>query len=372
MLKRLRNTFDTRMTRLSDRYSQHKRWMAPAFFVLGFLFDAIALQRVDEFFGLLQQAVYLLLAAGLISLELIEHERELKAPKFLARVWPYREFVLQFIFGTLLNIYTIFYFKSSSALASFVFILVMGILLVLHEFRKFGRYQTHLHIGILSLCLISYCGLLAPILMGFLGPLPFFVANFVAWLLVVAYRRWLEQVIDIRFEILKKTVTYPFAIVQIGFVLLYIFRVLPPVPLSVSYMGIFHAVEKRAGEYVLTYNRPAEYFWQHGDQTFFAKPGDTVHCFVRIFAPTRFKDELKVRWLFKDSKTGWVSSDAIPLAIVGGREEGYRALTRKSNYQPGDWRVQVETADGREVGRISLTIVPEEELTPRIDKTILQ
>jgi hypothetical protein len=37
---------------------------------------------------------------------------------------------------------------------------------------------------------------------------------------------------------------------------------------------------------------------------------------------------------------------------VGGREEGFRGYGVKTNYQPGDWKVQVETADGREIGRI--------------------
>ena len=137
-------------------------------------------------------------------------------------------------------------------------------------------------------------------------------------------------------------------------------------------MGIFHNVEKADGEYLLTYTRPDEKFWQHGDQTFLARSGDTIYCFVRIFAPARFKDQLQVRWLYYDEKRGWQSSDAIPLPIVGGRNEGYRGVTKKSNYQPGDWRVQVETADGREVGRINFTVETDSSSGEREEKVTVQ
>jgi hypothetical protein len=363
--ERLKKSYDS----LHGKYG---KWFPVAFFIAGFIFDAIALQRIDELFGIIQQAVYVTIAAGLIAVELILHERELKPPRWLARLWPYREFLLQFMFGTLLNVYVIFYFKSASALASLGFIAAIGALSIAHEFRKFGRYQTQLHVSILSLCLISYFGLLAPILVGYIGAIPFFGANVAAWFCMVFYRRWLENRLDVSYELLRTHVLFPFAGVQILFVLLYVVRVLPPVPLSASYMGIFHNVEKVEGEYRLTYTRPEEKFWQHGDQTFLAGDGDTIFCFVRIFAPARFKDQLQVRWLYYDEAKGWQSSDAIPLAIVGGREEGYRGVTKKSNYQPGDWRVQIETADGREIGRISFTVEREMNPESRVEKVTVQ
>jgi hypothetical protein len=53
--------------------------------------------------------------------------------------------------------------------------------------------------------------------------------------------------------------------------------------------------------------------------------------------------------------------DSIPIKIVGGREEGFRGFGVKSNYQPGEWKVQVETTDEREIGRVyfTLEIAPE-------------
>jgi hypothetical protein len=58
-----------------------------------------------------------------------------------------------------------------------------------------------------------------------------------------------------------------------------------------------------------------------------------------------------MRWYRKDAR-GWQLTDSIPINIVGGREQGFRGYGLKSNHQPGDWKVEVETTDGREIGRV--------------------
>ena len=158
---------------------------------------------------------------------------------------------------------------------------------------------------------------------------------------------------------------YPYAITQTVFTLLYFAHAIPPVPLSVSYMGIYHSLTKANGTYFLSYSRPEYKFWQHGDETFLARPGDTVIAFVQVFSPSGFKDQLNVRWSLYDEKRGWQAQDAIPLAVSGGREQGYRAITEKNNYQPGQWRVQVETRDEHEVGRLDFTIEKDESTAER-------
>ena len=43
-------------------------------------------------------------------------------------------------------------------------------------------------------------------------------------------------------------------------------------------------------------------------------------------------------------------------AIAGGREGGYRGYTIKQRVMPGDWRVDVETPEGRIIGRVSFRV----------------
>jgi len=98
--------------------------------------------------------------------------------------------------------------------------------------------------------------------------------------------------------------------------------------------------------------------WHHGDQEFLAQPGDKVYVFFRIFSPTRFSDQVQLRWYLKEDPRGWTLQDTIPIKILGGRAEGFRGYGFKSNYQPGEWKVQVETTDGREIGRVYFHLRP--------------
>ena len=61
--------------------------------------------------------------------------------------------------------------------------------------------------------------------------------------------------------------------------------------------------------------------------------------------------------------------DTIPIRITGGRAEGFRGYGFKSKYQPGEWKVQIETTDGREIGRIyfDLELAPESPRAFRVD-----
>jgi DUF2914 family protein len=171
----------------------------------------------------------------------------------------------------------------------------------------------------------------------------------------------------------------------------YFAGVIPPVPLSVQYMGIYHEVvppgqdltpaapaapqqaslvggrAPRGGAattYQLKHLRPWWKVWQHGDQDFAARPGDVIYCFARVFAPGGFRDTVYVHWWAK-GRNGWEDQGRTRLDISGGRDEGFRAVATKRNYHPGRWRVEVETEDGRDLGVIHFTLTTDESTTDR-------
>jgi len=128
--------------------------------------------------------------------------------------------------------------------------------------------------------------------------------------------------------------------------------------LCVQYQGIFHFVKKVDSHYTLRYPKPPFYaFWREDSRPFQARADDPIYYFVRVFAPTRFKHKVMIRWEKYDrNKNEFATSDHLPLPVVGGRNQGFRGFVMKSRVTPCRWRVTAETQDGRVIGRISFRV----------------
>ena len=121
------------MERLRLYYSRNEQKIAVLSFICGFVFDIAMVDRADSWHAIAQQVVYI----GVIFAALIQMFFEEGAPhrdsagRFIVVRWyyQYRTALVHFFLGTLLNVYTIFFFKSSSLLVSFGFLAFLAVLL---------------------------------------------------------------------------------------------------------------------------------------------------------------------------------------------------------------------------------------------------
>jgi hypothetical protein len=346
--------------RLRLYYARNEQRIAVLSFVCGFLFDIFTVERADSWYAIGQQVVYL--AVILAALTQMFFEEGAPAPDpanlFILKRWyyQYRTALIHFFLGTLLNVYTIFFFKSSSLLVSFFFLAFLVFLLWANESERFKSMGLPFRFTLLALCTMCFAANVVPIFVGSIGLVVFLVSMLAGCLPVIGVAWWIRRSKPDLFPRARRQMLVPLGSVLVGFLVFYYFRLIPPVPLSIPFIGVYHAVEKTQDGYRLSHERPIWRVWQHGDQEFLAQPGDKVVVFFRIFSPTRFSDQVQMRWYWKDEARGWVLQDTIPIKIVGGRAEGFRGYGFKSNYQPGEWKVQVETMDSREIGRVYFSL----------------
>src|SRR5690606_19350005 len=87
----------------------------------------------------------------------------------------YHNLVVHFLFGSLLSVYTIFYYTSASAVTSFFFILLLAGLMLANEFPRFQKLGLPVRVILFSICVMSYFSFFYPILMGHVGVIPFWL-----------------------------------------------------------------------------------------------------------------------------------------------------------------------------------------------------
>ncbi len=352
-------------------YQRYHHWQDPAFFIGGFLLDMLMTGRIDETFGIIQQGIYLILIAVFAALDWYDQIQPFSLKNRLQQAWTYRTFLIHFLLGGLLNCYAIYYFKSASLLTSFGFLAVLVTIVVLNELPRFKAFGAIMKFGMLSLCSVSYLMYLVPIFYGRIGKVPFALAIILSLGLQYLIYAYLKKRLGKHFETAPsklpekfhfishpafKTVMLPAILVTVLFTSMYLIKILPPVPLSAQFLGVYHSLEKENGTFKLGYTRPAWKFWQYGDQTFVARPGDKIFIFTRLFSPANFKDQVNVRFETINAKGKWEFRDRIPMTIEGGREDGFRGYVFKSNYSPGQWRVRLTTNDEREIRRIYFSV----------------
>jgi hypothetical protein len=143
--------------------------------------------------------------------------------------------------------------------------------------------------------------------------------------------------------------------------LAYFLDVIPPVPLVNKDIAVGHSLTKTDGAYVLRQEKtPWWVFWRRVSKELHVKPGERIYCVSAVFAPTGLDTRLYHRWSHYDDNRGWVTTSHIGFDLAGGREGGYRGYTWKQNLAPGEWRVAVETENGRTVAvhRFELSAEP--------------
>lgn len=346
--------------RTKNFYGRYERYLSAGALLFGFVIDNLTLKRIDLLFENVVIFSYLLLAGGGITLIQYARSGRLGAQWF-QRISPLF-LLVQFAFGGLFSAYFVFYSRSGSLTGTLFFLIIILALLVGNEFFRKQYQKLVFQMGILYTSLFSFAIFFIPVLMGTMSAPVFLLSGAVSILLITLFVYLIFLISPARIVEEKNGLLQSIGGIFLFINLLYFANIIPPVPLSLKDIGVYHNIEKNeAGEYLLYKEKSSSKILEFWNTTVHYAPYGRVYVWSSIFAPTNLNTNIFHRWqYFDDTKKGWVTANEISFPIIGGRDEGYRGYSFKESVFPGKWRVDVVTSRGQIVGRISFTIISAE------------
>lgn len=345
----------------------------PAFFFLaGVTYDSLTLSRIDRPLDNLILLLYLailgvlVILTGRFQLGLIPSTSDhtsWNALSLVHRAQPHLAKGLQFLLGGLFSAYAIFYSQSTSFSSTAIFLGIIVAFLIGNEFLQTRYSSVKILVSLYALVTLSFFTFFLPVLTGWMNSIVFVIGVLITGVIVLKIVHLILQGLPNVSLRTAFAISSPAFLLMILCTVLYFLNWIPPIPLSLKFGGIYHQIEKNHEEYLLTYEKGPWYaIWKQSNNRMGVNA--PVYCFSSVFAPVTLQTIIYHHWQWRpfDEPEYFMTTDRIPITITGGRERGYRSYTTKHRVQPGEWRVKVETEDGRILGQ--MTFIAEENYSP--------
>jgi hypothetical protein len=334
----------------------HERSLSAFGMVAGFLTDNLMFRRIDLPNTQAIFAGYLTLAAASVA-GLHFLERRAWEGKMYARWRALLPMATQFALGGLWSGFLVFYSRSAVITKSWPYLAVLTGFFIANEVLK--RYHARLVFTttLFFFAIFSYAIVTVPIYTHTIGNGTFLLSGFIAIGVLVVFLFLLAAINRAQFVTARGQIALGVTAVYVLVNVFYFTNTLPPLPLALARVGIYHAVKKTGDTYEA---RGESEPWG----TAFGVPavlhvpaGQPLYAYSAVFAPIKLSTKIVHRWRRYDAKTGhWLTVSSVSFAINGGRDGGYRGYTIKRNPQPGDWRVDIDTGEGHLIGRIDFKV----------------
>jgi len=314
----------------------YERLLSAVALFIGFIIDSLTLRRIDLLFENSVLITYLLVAGVCI---IVLNFRKARIVDDSVRSWVMAvvPFVMQIAFGALFSGFVVFYFRSASFSANFLFILFLFGMLVGNEVFRPYYERLVFHVSIFFFALLSYCLVASVVAVSlFIFVLSIFSRDNV--------RKSLPRI--------AQSITAIVAVVMFA----YLTNIIPPIPLSLKESIIAHAATRSGEAYALSVEPESFFERLYPIKTFHQSAGESVYLWVSVFAPTNLKTAIVHEWQQRQ-KGKWVTMSRITFPISGGRSEGFRGYSVKESVAEGEWRVSVETERGQVIGRVRFDII---------------
>jgi len=355
-----------RFLRTAYRFVRHH--VSTVAFIAGFVWDTLTLTRIDLVYENIVFTSYLTVAfIGILLVHSVE--TELWAPRPLLKAKAWLPALVQFPLGGLFSGFVIFYTKSSSLLTSWPFLAILMTLLFGNELLRRRYERLTFQVGFFFFALLSYLVLVTPVAIGTIGTSTFVLSTILALFVMSMLLQLVMWFFPDVYKRSMRPIWYAVGGIFFGFHLLYFTNTIPPVPLALTEIGVYHSVVKSGSDYAVRYEEPAWYTpWRSTSYMYHRTVNEAAYCFSAVFAPTELRARIFHSWQRRAENGSWQRFERIPYPIIGGREGGYRGFTIKTNLPEGDWRCVVETEKGLVIGETRFAVVAADEPAQQVER----
>src|SRR3989344_9499879 len=270
---------------------KYRRHLPIAALVAGFLLDSLTLNRLDQIFDNFVIIFYLIVSGGVIA---VMNYKEEKGAIF--SLW--LVVILQFSFGNLASALFVIFGKSGTLVGSWPFLLVFLLLLLGNEFLRGHYTRLRLNIALFYLFLLSYLVLVIPVLARAIGPEIFIVSGLCSLMVMGVWFGIFYMVAPLRIAEDRKQLLTVVALVFVGFNIFYFLHLVPPAPLVLKDIGIYHSVQRTTEDlYTVSFEGGVWYQpFKRSDNVFHLETAHSAFCFSSVFAPARISAPIVHRW----------------------------------------------------------------------------
>ncbi len=338
--------------------SRNERKISFFAFIAGFAWDGYFLTKVTIGEASVVLGAYLAFVAfGIVVFNSVESK--IGAGKLLKRSVVWIPYVIQFMYGTLFNASLIFYTQSAELSSSWLFLLFLAVIVLGNEIFHRRRHRLTFQVAMFFIAEFLYLVLVIPIIVGKMGSGIFIVSGLASLLVLMTVSSAVRRFAKARFVEDRIIRTAVVIFIYVGINVLYFTDIIPPIPLSLKSVGVYHSVEKTGNDYRVAFEPvPSYVFWRKENDIFHASAGSDAYVFSSIFAPTSISAQIYHEWWYFDtSDNRWILVSKIPFQISGGRDAGFRGYSKKEHIYLGEWRVDITTDQRQLIGRVYFTVV---------------
>ncbi len=328
-------------------------------FLAGFVTDFLLLDRVDDTFDNAILFLYVSLATlGLIAFYAAVAERVYpRLGQWLLRVTPG---LMQYAFGGLLSGMLIFYGRSGDLVANAPFLLLIVTVIVLNELVTKRSERLLYNIGVYFIGVFSWSALMVPVWLGVMGDAVFVGSGLLAVAITMGVIKVLKWIIPNFLTLQKRLMVFIIGTLYAVFNIFYFLNIIPPIPLSLTELGIYQIVnrDESTKTYTITTEKSSWYERLPGiPRTITPSPEGRIACFARVYAPTKLHTGIVMHWQYLDTTGVWQTRHKERYDITGENPNGYGGYATVGPVGAGVWRCGVESERGQVLGRTRVEVV---------------